>query len=87
MIEKSLINRVLNAASLQKLQSLEEAYDGSPFALNNRVSDYRGLSSKGYPIVNADGKTYNVLSTSGRVPNVGQRVILRAGKGIVRISY
>lgn len=86
MIE-SLANYIIQVSDLQRLQSVEEAYKGSPFAHNNRLAKYQGLSQKGYPVVRADGKNYNVLSTSNKSPAPNQRVILRAGHNIARISY
>jgi len=86
MIE-SLANYAIAVADLSRLQSVEEAYRGSPFAQNNRLAKYTGISDKGYPVIRADGNSYNVLSTSNKVPAPNQRIVLRSGKNIVRISY
>lgn len=77
----SLIDNLNQASGVSRLNAIDAAYAGSPYAGSNFKARWQGYNEDGMAIVKYQGQVYTAKNLSPKAATKNKTVILRVAKG------
>lgn len=82
-----LTNKLFEAANVSRLNAVDAAYAGNPYAGSNFKADWQGYNDDGKAIVKYQNQLYTAKSIAGRAAKLRQTVLLRVAKNYRSVNY
>jgi DNA repair exonuclease SbcCD nuclease subunit len=83
----NLMNKLNEASSNSRLNAIDAAYYGNPYAGSNFKTRWQGYNDDGMAVVKYQDKNHAGRNISGRSARLNKEVTLRVSKGQKIINY
>lgn len=83
----SLLDGLREKAGVSRLNAVDAAYIGSPYAGSNFKAKWQGYNDDGMAIVKYQDQTYAAKNLSGKSAEINKTVFLRVSKGVRTVNY
>ena len=82
-----LIDKLNENSNVSRLNAVDAAYAGNPYAGSNFKAKWQGYNEDGMSIVKYEDQLYTAKNLSGQSAAKNKAVFLRAAKGIRTVNY
>lgn len=82
-----LVNKLSETANVSRLNAVDAAYAGNPYAGSNFKASWQGYNNDGQAIVKYQNQVYTAKSIASAAAKSNQTVILRVAKNYRSVNY
>lgn len=82
-----LVDKLSEAANVSRLNAVDAAYAGNPYAGSNFKASWQGYNDDGQAIVKYQDQVYTAKSIAGTAAKLNQTVLLRVAKNYRSVIY